>query len=207
VGPCDAVGGRCAGWILGKEIPPLSIEDVSEKDAIVVLGGGVGPAVAPRLYPDLNDAGDRLWHGARLYQAGVAPQVIVTGGSPPGSAGPGAPAMKTLLTDWQVPSDSILVESQSTTTYENARLTADLCRTRAIEEVVLATSAAHMRRALAAFQSTHLNVTPAPTDYRAVREPLTVMSVLPEADGLSMSTTAAHEYVGYLYYQLRGWIE
>ncbi|PSQ70717.1 MAG: YdcF family protein [Bacteroidetes bacterium QH_2_64_26] len=186
---------------------PTPIGDISKADAIVVLGGGVGPAVPPRPYPDLNDAGDRLWYGVRLYRAGVATQLIVTGGSPPGAAGPGAPAMKTLLTDWQVPPDAIIVESESNTTYENARFTADLCRKRGIDEVVLATSAAHMRRALATFRSTDLDVRPASTDYRAVQEPFTVMSLLPDADGLSKSTAAAHEYVGYLYYRLRGWIE
>lgn len=192
---------------LERQFPPSSVDDVPEADAIVVLGGGVGPAVPPRPYPDLNDAGDRLWHGVRLYRANVASRIIVTGGSPPGSAGPGAPAMRTLLTDWRVPPDSIIVEARSKTTYGNARYTAALCRKRGIDEVVLATSATHMRRALATFRSTDLDVTPAPTDYRAVQEPFTVMSLLPDANSLSMSTAAVHEYVGYLYYQLRGWIE
>jgi len=192
---------------LESQFPPDSVEAVPAADAIVVLGGGVGPTVPPRLYPDLNDAGDRLWHGTRLYRAGVAPRIILSGGTPPGRTAPGAPAMKRLLTDWKVPADSILVEPESNTTYENARFTAALCRKRGIDEVVLVTSAAHMRRALATFRSTALDVVPAPTDYRAVREPFTLMSVLPDADGLSMSTAAAHEYVGYLYYQLRGWID
>lgn len=192
---------------LESRFPPDSVETVPTADAIVVLGGGVGPTVPPRLYPDLNNAGDRPWRGAQLYRADVAPRIIVTGGAPPGRTRSASPDTKRLLMDWQVPGDSVLVESESNTTYENARFTAALCRERGIDEVVLVTSAAHMPRALATFRSTPLEVVPAPTDYRAVQEPLTLMSVLPDADGLSMSTAAAHEYVGHLYYRLRGWID
>lgn len=192
---------------LEQRFAPRAPDEVPTADAIVVLGGGVGPATSPRLYPDLNDGGDRLWYGARLYRANAAPRVIVTGGAPPGRSAPTAPAMKILLVDWGVPADSILVESRSNTTYENARFTAKLARTRGLEQIILVTSAAHMRRAFATFRSTSLKIFPAPTDYRKIREPFTVMSLLPDADGLSKSTTAAHEYVGHLYYDLRGWID
>lgn len=192
---------------LEQRFAPHPPDEVPKADAIVVLGGGVGPATPPRLYPDLSHGGDRLWYGARLYRANVAPRVIVTGGSPPGRSAPTAPAMKTLLVDWGVPPDSILVESESNTTYDNARFTAELARTRGLERIILVTSAAHMRRALATFRSTPFKVLPAPTDYWKIREPFTVMSLLPDTEGLSKSTTAAHEYVGYLYYELRGWIE
>ncbi|MFB6272867.1 MAG: YdcF family protein [Salinibacter sp.] len=192
---------------LEASFPPRPADMVPTADAIVVLGGGVGPATAPRLYPDLNDAGDRLWYGARLYRAGVASRVLVPGGRPPGRVNAGSPAMKTLLADWGIPADSIVVEPQSRTTYENARLTAQLCRERGLDEIVLVTSASHMWRSLATFRTTDLTVLPAPTDYRAVERPFTLLSVLPDANGLSLSTAAAHEYVGYLYYELRGWID
>lgn len=194
---------------LENEFPPRPIDEVPPAEAIVVLGGGIGPTIAPRLYPDLNDAGDRLWHGARLYRADKAPRVIVSGGRVPGRPTRAAPAMKTVLTDWQVPADSVIVEAQSSSTHGNARYTATICRRRGIDRVLLVTSAAHMWRAAATFRSAapSLTVTPAPTDYRAVREPFTPMSVLPDADGLSLSTAAAHEYVGFLYYKMQGWID
>src|SRR3982751_1539306 len=50
-------------------------------DAIVVLGGGIGPAEPPNIPdPHLNDAADRVWHAARLYRRGLAPRIIVSGG-------------------------------------------------------------------------------------------------------------------------------
>ena len=51
-------------------------------DAIVVLGGGIGPAVPPlRPDPELFDSSDRVWHAARLFHRGLAPRIIVSGGS------------------------------------------------------------------------------------------------------------------------------
>ena len=51
-------------------------------DAIVVLGGGISPAYPPEQpEPDLNDSSDRIWEGARLYHRGVAPRIVITGGS------------------------------------------------------------------------------------------------------------------------------
>ena len=194
---------------LESRFPPTSPNAVPSADAIVVLGGGIAPATAPRLYPDLNEAGDRLWYGARLFRAGTASKLIVSGGRPPGRSAPASPAMQKMLVDWQVPMDAIIMEAESRTTYGNARHTAALCRTQEIDEIVLVTSAAHMRRALATFRSTapQLQIHPAPTDYRAVQEPFTPADVVPDADGIMQSTAATHEYVGYLYYKLRGWID
>ena len=50
-------------------------------DAIVVLGGGVSPAMpADRPYPDLTESSDRVWEAARLYHRAIAPRIIVSGG-------------------------------------------------------------------------------------------------------------------------------
>src|SRR6185437_6898344 len=40
-------------------------------DAIVVLGGGISPAMPPaRPFPDLTDSADRMWLAARLFRDG-----------------------------------------------------------------------------------------------------------------------------------------
>src|SRR5262245_16107596 len=51
-------------------------------EAIIVLGGGVAPALPPaRTFPDLTEAADRAWLAARLYRQGAAPRIVVSGGS------------------------------------------------------------------------------------------------------------------------------
>lgn len=188
--------------------PPQPVEAVSHAEAIVVLGGGISPAGAYRIDPDMNDSADRIWHGGRLYRAGVAPTIIVSGGTPPGRrTGPSAPAMRSLLVQLGVPTESIVAEKESGSTYGNALHTAELCARRGITRIVLVTSAWHMPRAEAAFRSAGLDVIPAPTDYVAPPEPFSVYALLPTVeDGLRRSTQAVHEYLGYAYYSLRGWI-
>ena len=42
-----------------------------------------GGVKAERPTPDLGEAADRMWAGAKLYNAGKAPKVLLTGGSQP----------------------------------------------------------------------------------------------------------------------------
>jgi len=63
--------------------PPVAADSLPSAGAIVVLGGAVSAPRPPRVYPDLNDAADRVWHAARLYRAGKAPLIIASGGTQP----------------------------------------------------------------------------------------------------------------------------
>ncbi len=198
-------------WVRGtleSRYPPDSVEAAPTADAIVVLGGAVGAPRPPRVYPDLHGASDRVWHAARLYRAGKAPLVVASGGTLPWNDQRFREAtdMKRLLTSWGVPPDSILLESSSANTYENARFTANLASNRNIERVLLVTSALHMRRALATFRQAGVEVVPAATDYRVVEKSRTLLDVLPDSKALSGSTAAIREYVGYVVYDWRGWI-
>lgn len=201
-----------SNWIQGTleaRFPPRPVETVPSADAIVTLGGSISAPHPPRVYPDLNDAADRVWHAARLYEAGKAPLVIASGGVVPweDQRFREAPVMKSLLEDWGVPADSILLESGSANTYENATYTADLMAEREFDRVLLVTSALHMRRALATFRGAGVPVIPAATDYQVADTEWTMLDVAPNAGALAGSTAAIREYVGYLVYDGRGWIE
>lgn len=61
---------------------PAVVHGVVAAPVIVVLGGGIRGSDAPeRPYPDLTQAADRVWHAARLYRAGKAPWVLLSGGA------------------------------------------------------------------------------------------------------------------------------
>ncbi len=200
-----------SNWVrlsLEGRYPPSAVESLPNADAIVVLGGTMRGATGTRLYPDLGAAADRVWHAARLYHAGKAPLVVVSGGHLPwaGSQGPEADAMARFLVDLGVPGDRILCEPRSRTTYENARESKHVLADRGIEEVLLVTSALHMRRAAATFRAAGIRIVPAPTDYEALPEPEpTLLDYLPDASALEGSTRAFKEYLGLWVYQLRGW--
>src|SRR5688500_8431935 len=50
--------------------PPRPVMRFPPADAIVVLGGGVEPATAPRTDVEMGEAADRLRLASRLYRAG-----------------------------------------------------------------------------------------------------------------------------------------
>ena len=137
-------------------------ESLPKADAIVLLGGGIGK-VDGIAYPEMYDGADRVWHAARLYRAGNAPLVVVSGENDLISAVP-------LLLDFGVPREAIVVDNSSRNTYENSRFTERLLKERggaAGKSVLLVTSAWHMPRARGNFAKTSLAVVPAATDFKA----------------------------------------
>ncbi len=117
------------------------------------------PASASSPYPNLLDGADRVWHAARLYRAGKAPLLLLSGGSSQmDAASSEAAAMQLLLTEWGVPASAMLLEPASRNTAENARLSADILRQRGIQSILLVTSAFHMPRAKPLFAAQGLEV-------------------------------------------------
>ena len=89
-------------------------------DAIVIFGASVrdGGHASPILRA-------RTRHGFELWQRGLAPKIVCTGGVgtfPPAES----EVQKRLLIGWGVPQAAILVDDKSTSTLENARNAASL---------------------------------------------------------------------------------
>ena len=192
---------------LESRYPMLSAEQVPRADAIVVLGGAFSHH-QNWPYPNMSSNGDRYWHGARLYHAGKAPLVILSGGRTPGR-GPGltdAGAGALFLADLGVPAEAIVVEDRALTTRGNAVEVAAMLQARGIDDFLLVTSARHMRRSEAAFRAVGLDPIPVAADFQ-VRTPLqhNPRRWLPNASSLANASRAAHEYVGYWIYRRRGW--
>ncbi len=188
--------------------PPEPIEQLPSADVIVVLGGRVEAAFEPRLHPDLSAGADRVWHAARLYHAGKAPLVLVSGGMLPWKQTPlkEAGAMRAFLIALGVPASAILTEANSATTRENAVETARLMAERHLRDALLVTSALHMQRAEASFRALGLVVTPAATDHEVVDDgALTPLDLLPQAHALEASSRALKEWLGLWVYRQRGW--
>jgi uncharacterized SAM-binding protein YcdF (DUF218 family) len=170
-------------------------------DAIVVLGGGVTPAVPPFLTePDLADAADRVWYAAQLFHRGIARRIIVSGGSlSPVKAGPAtteAEAMRRFLIDLGVPSEAIVSEGNSLNTLANIR------NVRAIVgdgRVALVTSAYHMPRALKIARQGNLNVAAFPTDWRLPSEARPSWeNWVPSIAAMAWSSISLREHVALL---------
>ena len=193
-------------WIragLEQRYPPSTLDGLPAADAIVVLGGGTEPAAPPeRLDPNLNAAVDRLWYAARLYRAGKAPHVLVSGGALPwsGVEQPESSVMADLLRELGVPAASILQEAESRTTRENRDRSLPILHGHGVRRILLVTSALHMPRALGLFRNTGLEVVPAPTDFETrFQSNAHPLRWLPDAQALADASRAFKEYLG-------GWV-
>jgi uncharacterized SAM-binding protein YcdF (DUF218 family) len=118
-------------------------------EALVVLGGGIAPAVPPyTMEPELTDASDRIWLAARMFHAGAAPKIIVSGGSfieqQGGPATTEAEAMRRFLLALGVPNDVIVSEGKALNTIENIHNVRELVKD---GRVAIITSAFHIPRA------------------------------------------------------------
>lgn len=216
-------GNRLVSMVLVRALewrhPALSETTLPSADAIVVLGGGTQQWLPPRPWHEVGEAGDRVLYAARLYRAGVAPIVVVSGGrgtlDNPGMV-PEANAMQDMLVDLGVPNEAIVVEGVSRNTYENGVESARLLEAHGWRHILLVTSALHMPRAYAVFARYDLEITPAPTDYLLTHSDwdfytqpdalVMLMNVLPKAEYLEITERVIKELIGITVYRSRGWL-
>jgi uncharacterized SAM-binding protein YcdF (DUF218 family) len=203
------VGDRLLGG-LEDDFEMRKAGDYPQVDAVVVLGGVTLPSIPPRLEVTVGPGFDRLLHGMRLLRAGKGRFLILSGGTIPslvGSEVTEAIQLQSLALEYGIPPEAILLEGRSRNTYENAIFTQELLEKHGLEKVLLVTSASHMRRSVAVFQTQGVEVIPAPTDVRVVELPSHLRGLVPTLDGLEFSTIAIKEHVGWWVYRLKGWID
>ena len=189
------------GNTVENQYPPVPIASIPAAPALVLLGGSVYPPSGHNTEIDLNSAADRVWYAARLFHAGKAPLLLLSGGSDPQrQAFSEARAMAIFLADLGVPAQAMLLEENSRNTRQNAAFSAALLKARGVDRILLVTSALHMPRAMALFRAQGLQVIPAPTDFEANQAlPPGLSAWLPEAVALDASGRAMKEIVGKLF--------
>lgn len=168
--------------------------------AIVVLSAGTAHH-APEYGGESVDALtlQRVRYAALLQRRTKLP-LLVTGGRGRCARYPAAGSMRRVLAD-EFGVEVRWVEDASGTTAENAELSAPILRQAGVQHVYLVTHAWHMPRAQREFERRGLQVTPAPTAFRAPPL-LNLTSFLPSANCLRDSAYAFHEWIGWLWYGL-----
>lgn len=178
--------------------------------AIVVLAGG--------LHEEAPEYGDgptlhartlgRARYAARLARQTGLP-VLAAGGRPRGDKDPTtvdppeAELMKEVLeNEFGIP--RVLTETASRDTWENAVNSAAILRERHADTILLVSNAAHLPRAVAAFQAQGLKVIPAPTLFFDDRpDPLDPKSWLPSATAIAEVHYDCYEWLGRWWYAVR----
>jgi uncharacterized SAM-binding protein YcdF (DUF218 family) len=201
-----------ANWMsmrLESQFPPVRVEALPNGDAVIVLGGFLRQPAPPRVTPDLTDAGDRALQALRIFRAGTARHIVISGGNLPWQAGLVAEAelIADLLVELGVPRSALTLDSRSRNTHENALNTAVIFKENGWGRGILVTSATHMPRAVESFRKAGVEVIPAPTDVLAIypRE-YGLFDFLPDAGALVKTTSAIKEMIGHKIYIYQGWV-
>jgi len=160
-------------------------------DAIVVLGAAVSPSGILSA-----ESTRRTDHGIELYQQGLAPRLILLGGTREG--GPSEAEIRARVARLHaIPAEAIVTESRARTTREEAVRVRDLARSRGIRTVLLVTNSGHMARARPLFERAGFEVHVAPSDtYFA--------PTAPEAR-LGLMRDIVQEVFGWIYYRIAGY--
>ena len=168
-------------------------------DGIIVLAGAER-ASESTFYgqPLLNTAADRLTTFLMLARRFPEARLVHSGDTVPDSQ---SAVARKLLLGAGIDPERIVFETKSRITCESPRATLEVVAVDASQRWLLVTSAMHMPRSVACFRAAGWDVTPYPTNFRIGPDPLSFG--LPEnLEGVDL---AAHEWVGLLYYRLRGY--
>jgi len=148
----------------------------------------------------------RALEAARVYRLLGAPLVMVSGGDPARERNwaPEASALRDALVKLGVPSQHIVLDSDSQNTRAHATNLVRLLRARNISDFVLVTSPTHMRRSIAAFRAIGSDPIPSPSA-SPIEGKRGWEAFWPSAKALRHTEEAMHDYFGLAYYRLFGW--
>tara|TARA_Y100001934_G_scaffold254896_1_gene321298 strand:+ start:190 stop:942 length:753 start_codon:yes stop_codon:yes gene_type:complete len=184
---------------LETEIAGLPGAVAGDPQAIVVLSAGYSYTGLDK--EQVNDDAmtlERLRKGAQLHRKTGLPILVTGGGVAEVPVPVGTLMARTLRTDFGI--DPKWVETQSTTTYENAEFSARILRNHAISTVYLVSQAWHLPRATAAFQAAGLSAIPAPSSTSRLA-PADIRTFIPSAKALQASYHVFHEWLGLVWYR------
>ena len=189
----------CAGGVPAAESLPSA-------DLAVLHGGSMGVATNIGYRAEMWASADRVWHAARLWKAGRAPRILVTGcGAVDGT--------QDLLTDFGIPTNALVFADDPRNTEEEAKAVARMFeRSEGSDEVrkpkvLVVTSAWHMRRTMLMYGKYAPNVeaVPAPCDFEntlgAANAP-GFKYILPDPAAFMWNSVAFHEWLGCWGYAL-----
>jgi uncharacterized SAM-binding protein YcdF (DUF218 family) len=186
--------------------PALTDLEINTHDAdAIVLLGSYRYLNAPEY--DQDSAGPRMLMRMR-YAAWLAKRTnlpVIPSGGFTGNMGttPEAKIYAVILRD-EYGVEVEHLETRSQNTWENARYTAQLIKKLGLQKVFLVTDAAHMPRAVYAFDHNGMQTIPAPTGF--VHDPEQASSWLnfmPSSHAMLNNAYALHEYLGLLWYSLK----
>lgn len=199
--------GHDALVLLETRYPPFDAKTAGKVDGIILLGGAVETRIpAVNGLPELNDNADRIAEFVRIARLYPQARLVFTGGSAEitGGGPPEADLIAPLLETLGLGGREVLYERLSRNTYENALFTKDLVKSVAGEHWILVTSAFHMPRSIAVFESAGWSVIPAPSDFRTDGKIIILPRRFDVLHAMEESGIALKEIIGLVAYVTTG---
>lgn len=198
-------------YVAGRwELQPVKPADLSNEHRTVVVLGGMASENMHNGLPRFAQSSDRLWQGLYLLKQGYADTMVISGGlgSLFDKQKPEADLLKEYLTGIGLNDGSIIFESSSRNTYENARNAAGLLKKRKLsDKIILVTSAFHMPRAKACFEKQGFDTELFPADPVSSTRPLQWKDyVVPSGSVLAQWNVLIREWAGLVMYKLNGYL-
>jgi uncharacterized SAM-binding protein YcdF (DUF218 family) len=135
----------------------------------------------------------RLDHALTLWQQGIAPLVVVTGGNQPGDRFTEAEASATYLAERGVPAEALVLESASRTTFDALASTQVLLAQRGLDDVVIVSDPFHLLRARLIATEVGLSAVTSPTPTSVVGSDEGRTRELKEAAGVAVGRIIGFE--------------
>lgn len=205
------------------ETPPTPMKEVKNYEIGMVLTGmsNAGKEPKDRIYAASGI--DRLLQAVRLYKEKKIKKIMIVGMSEEINLMTGEEKLpkrtynyREMLKSMCVDENDILIENKSKNTYQNAKFAAtflteykkntDYQLTKEKKELLVITSAFHLRRAMGCFEQAGLDVDGFSTDFMATERQnlFTPLSLIPTEDAMAKWGKIIHEMVGYVVYDVTG---
>jgi len=178
-------------------------------DYAVVLGGVTSYYDKYYKQIGLNRSVDRLMQAIKLYKKGIVKKIIFTGGDATVLQDDviEADVIKQYLIDIGIPVEDMIFENESRNTHENATYVYKLLKPTKSENILLITSAFHMRRSLGCFKKAGMNPDYFVADlYSGKRKYTPDHLLIPQTQTLDRWSMLFHELSGYVIYKIMGYI-
>jgi uncharacterized SAM-binding protein YcdF (DUF218 family) len=204
LGSIPWVGNRLIGWVESR-YPVVAVHQVEPADAVVVLGGILGPRVGEGLVPNFLDTSERFEAGVALLQAGKAPALVFTGATMSwrNTKSTEGDELTRLAIARGVAAEKILVTREIVNTTGEAAAVAELMKAHGWKRVILVTTGWHMPRAVWQFQKAGVDCIIFPVDFRFDPARKTgAVDFVPRGEAWQMTETALRECYGQLFYRL-----
>lgn len=164
------------------------------KYVVVLAGGHILDPKIPITSQFCHEGLVRLTEGIRLYKKCPKAKLILSGGIGDRTNVTDAVLMADLSVELGVPKEDIILEPESMSTFDEARLIKPIVSN---QKFILVTSASHMPRSMALFRKLGMNPVPAPTGH-LVKHYGDRISVIPSVSNLKKSGTAIYEILGII---------